>query len=298
MKPSSLLNKNILYSIAEKMVRPLVIPFFWFSRWVMHNNFRRAMNSDIVGRPAFLSLPFVYAYLGLVLLSRGWRRSFDEYALPRYQQFVARHYSKEGLGYRGLSTIDGEQARALYSGERSQLAYYLNHHKKLLTCVNGDSFLDVGCGSGQNIQELSRRFPDSKIHGFDINDDAVSLIKTVEKNPHVVVEVGSFLDPTYLQRYQPASYDWIVLSHVLGFIVANGIEATMRVRKELIVSLARLARKGLIVLDGPPEAGFKVVIEQNTRCIIKFDYTLLFDKSLGELYMLHLENDWAYCLMR
>lgn len=298
MKQSSSLNKDILYSVAEKIVRPLVIPFFWFSRWVIHNNFRRTMKSDIVGRPAFLSLPFVYAYLGLVLLNRGWRRSFAEYALPRYQQFIALHYSKEGLGYGGLFMVDGEQARALYSSGHGRIAHYLDNHKKLLTCVNGDSFLDVGCGRGQNIRELSRRFPASKIHGFDINDDAVNLIKTVENNTNVLVEVGNFLDPTYLQRYQPASYDWIVLSHALGFIVANGIEATMRVRKELIVSLARLACKGLIVLDGPPEAGFKVVIEQNTRCSIKFDYTLLFDKGLGELYILHSGNDWAYCLMR
>lgn len=292
------MNEKFLYLVAGKMVMPLVIPFFWFSRWVLHNKFRRSMKSAIVGRPALLSLPFVYAYLGLVLLSRAWRRSFDDYALPWCRKFVAQHYSKGGLGYANLAAVDGQKAEEMYRSGYSRIAYYLENNKKLLACANSDSFLDVACGRGQNIQELSRRFPDSRIRGFDINEDAVNLIKAAERNNNVSVEVGSFLDASYLERYKEGSYDWIIFSHALGFITADSIDATIGLRKELISSLARIARKGLIVLEGHPSEDFRVMIEQNTRCWINSDYTRLFDKSLGELYMLRSESDWAYCLVR
>ncbi|HSV79627.1 MAG TPA: class I SAM-dependent methyltransferase [Ramlibacter sp.] len=70
--------------------------------------------------------------------------------------------------------------------------------------------LEVGCGSGANLVELQRRFPDCRTTGIELREEAAQGARgRVDE-----VLVGSVLDPACCD-FAPGSFDVLVLSHVL-----------------------------------------------------------------------------------
>ena len=246
--------------------------------------------------PNVMSLPLVIIGSGLNKYRTAFIREFAEYALPKYKVFTEDHYSAGGYGYGGLEKLDSEAAKARYAAGKSRLTYYLDKNKRLLDCSDGDSFLDAGCGDGFNIRELARRFPSSVIHGFDVNEAALSIVRVAEAHPKLTLRQGTFLDPKFMATYSDSSFDWVLISHALAFITGSSISNTWEVRARLVQELGRVSRKGVIILDGPPDADFSVQIEHNTRCAVKSNYMMLFTElPNGEIYAMQSKVDWAYC---
>jgi len=71
---------------------------------------------------------------------------------------------------------------------KKTLEHMNDHHRSLaewalsvLPDISPKSILDVGCGGGMLISLLSELFPDSKLTGVDISDDAVEFTKDTNK---------------------------------------------------------------------------------------------------------------------
>ncbi len=41
------------------------------------------------------------------------------------------------------------------------------------------SFVDIGCGAGRVIRELSQRYPSVVFHGYDVSSQAIELAKEI-----------------------------------------------------------------------------------------------------------------------
>lgn len=281
-----------LIQAARQILKPFVWAWFWAIRWVIHNDFLIWLKNEAVGKPSIPSLPFVYARKVIKGLIRAWNIEFADYALKKYKKLVEIHYSAKGVGYVNFDKLSEQELLDIYSGLGSRVAYFIQHNSTALTYRDGDTFLDVGCGKGQNIKELVTLFPNSGIKGFDVSEGALRVIQSALKNNvNIRVERGSVTDVNYLQSYKKRSRDHVIMSHVMSILSGYGIEETRRVRQETINELIRIASKTVLILDGDilyDRNDPKFSIEQNTRGVFKESIIQYFGEHLvnGELYVM------------
>ena len=281
--------KKAALTIIRPFISLWVVIWFWPSRWVMHNRFLFRLKNPRL-KPALLSLPFVYASLAYLLVINEFRRHFTQYALQRYVVFIRKHYSIGGLGYLHTENMNEAQRVALFSREVGRIRYFLDHNKSLIPYQNGDTFLDAGCGKGQNIRVISERYPDSKIRGFDFSQEAVEIVKSgTRNNPLITVETGDICDPDYLSSLPDASFDHIIVSHVIGFLCGPGTDETRELRQQIIDQMIRISSTSVMILDTIENLpDMSVEVEQNTRCIVHDRLMNYFEKyttaGSGEVY--------------
>jgi len=121
-----------------------------------------------------------------------------------------------------------------------------SHRTFLLEKIAGfspvSSVLEIGCNCGPNLYLVARRFPDSQIHGIDINPVAIQKgrelfaaagITNVNLSVHKADELGQFPDK---------SFDVVFTDAVLIYIGRDKI-------RKVIAEMVRVARKGLVLLE-------------------------------------------------
>ncbi len=287
--------KNFLFSFIRTILIPFIIIYFWFIRWIKHNKFKYNLNWAYLGKPSLISYPFIYLDKIILKTLEIFDYEFGNYALDKYKVFSKEHYSEKGISYGHLRNLTNEEKKSFYEKGKSRLEYFYRKNNFLINLKNGDSFLDVACGYGPDIKFLSNNFDKSIIEGFDINDEAVKVIKLFNKNSNVSVQAKSFEDLDFLRGIESNKYDWILISHALSTVFEKNYEKTLTLRRKIIDEFTRISKKGLLILDHRPENNFKVKIEQNTRCVISFDTTKLFESiNNGELYMMKSDDSFAY----
>ena len=287
-------------SIVVYVLKPFVAMWFWGVRWQKHNELLRWLKNDKVGKPSKLAPPFIFSGRAMRWVISIWQHAFTEYALRRYEIYLKQHYSTEGPGYFDYDALTDEECIDLFDGDESRLSYYIDHNQSILRYKDGDSFLDAGCGRGQNIKGLVHRYPNSTIKGLDVNSGALRVIQMALKSQtNVQVEVGSIVDLTYMGKYPENSIDHVVVSHVFSFLVARGIEETKKLRQTAIDQLLRIAKKTVIIMDTniwKDDEDAELVIEQNTRCFFKESLAPYYSDYLdrGELYLAFSPEDKAF----
>ena len=113
-----------------------------------------------------------------------------------WESFIKRHFSDERVTLAGRHLLD-----------------FLS-----LSSLGGQSFLDIGCGSGLH-SLAALRSGASSVVSFDYDPMAVKItkrLKELEHNPpHWEVMQGSILDNAFLDSLRPADivYSWGVLHH-------------------------------------------------------------------------------------
>lgn len=218
---------------------------------------------------------------------------FIDYALSRYTVFIPRHYAKGGWGYLAVESMSEQQCRDRYDGLHGRVAYYIGRYKGALTYRDGESFLDVGCGLGQNIKELLSLFPSSELKGFDVNDATLRVIRIGSNNAgKLKLEVGSALDLAYLKSYADGSFDHVIMSHVMPHLLSENLERTRQVRQAVIDELLRIAAKSVLIMDtirhSSDDEEVTIQLEQNNRCALVEPPARYFKKhrAAGELIMM------------
>ena len=291
----------MIFKSIRHILKPFVWAWFWTSRWIIHDCFLVFIKNKAVGKPSIISMPLVYARGGIRVLRRAWNIEFTDYALKKYKRLVEIHYSAAGVGYLDFDKLSEQALLEIYDGLRGRVAYFVKNSPAALTYKDGDTFLDVGCGKGQNIKELVKLFPNSGIKGFDMNEGALRVVQSALKNnDNIRVERDSVTDISYLQSYGTRSFDHVIMSHVMSTITGRGIEETRKVRQALINELIRIASRTVLILDGDclydKNEDPKFVIEQNTRGSFKESFVQYFDKHLvnGELYVMFSPESTAF----
>lgn len=290
----------MIFQTVRHILKPFVWAWFWTIRWVIHNGFLARLKNEAVGKQSIISIPLVYAMKVIRGLRRAWNIEFADYALKKYKRLVEIHYSAKGVGHLDFDKLSEQELLEIYVGLAGRVAYFIQNNSTAITYRDGDTFLDVGCGKGQNIKELVMLFPNSGIKGFDVSEGALRVVQSALKNNiNIRVERGSVTDVNYLQSYEEGSFDHVIMSHVMSILSGNGIEETRRVRQTLINELIRIASKTVLILDGDvfcekKDPGF--TIEQNTRGVFKESFIQYFGEHLvnGELYVMFSPESTAF----
>jgi len=190
----------------------------------------------------------------------------------RYARLHKQHYGPSGRGYQNVAGGSRSERRDRYEKQRSRLEDLLDGFSDFLGMSDGDSFLDLGCGTGQNIRMLAERFPGSSILGFDVNADAVNLVREFEVNPRVDVRIADFTNDELRSTALDSGFDHIILSHVFSLIFGSSAESTIALRGRILSDLVTACRSSLVILDrfGAP-GDLTIAIEQKQRATVSDD---------------------------
>lgn len=234
-------------------------------------------------RPIFLFGLVHFAVRALCFLLRTANTAYINLALEKYHRFIPRHYSKEGRGYFAYDRLSLKEKKDLFHAIPGSVESYIDAYPQILNYQDGDSFLDLGCGRGPNIKALHARFVNSPIFGVDINSDAIDIINVSLSHPNIRTEAADVTSLAYLKGISDNAHDHIVMSHVFSLLIGPGIEATRVLRKEIIIELARIARKTVLIIDGEqiisPTTRFE--IEQKNRGAFVESILPYFDAATG-----------------
>ena len=244
---------------------------------------------------SFLPPSFLARYVWVIstlmkLIRRCWRSVYKEYGLKCYSKLIGIHYGLKGRGYFNYGVLTDKEKLALYGEPRGRLEFFLKKNLQSLGYVDGQSFLDAGCGRGQNIKVLAEYYPNSPIRAFDVSEGAVDVVRLgVQDHKQIQIEIGSMTDLNYLQQLPDKGFDHVLVSHVFSFIMSRSEAGTLLLRQKIIDELIRISSRTVLILGGNElfqleEPSFK--IEQLKRATFAESIARYFDKHLnhGEVY--------------
>jgi ubiquinone/menaquinone biosynthesis C-methylase UbiE len=270
--------------------------WFIYLRAVRHDLLVRQLR--LPGRRWWLA-PFGQASRAFAVVRRCWGAAFAEEAFRHYAAGTRKHYGPDGLAYGHLASLPEAARLARFGDYQGRIRHYLGDHR-VLDFSDGDSFLDCGCGPGQNAILLRRAFQTSPIKAFDYSADAIALLRLVSKDdPLTTAERGDVLDASYLASYPSGSFDHVLISHVMSFLIRPTINETRQARQHIVDELVRIARKTVVVLDRiePERTQMSIDIEQRDRAIVHDDLTQYFKRheTQGErqVYLMLSPEDGA-----
>ncbi len=95
------------------------------------------------------------------------------------------------------------------------------------------SILDVGCGQGELLQELSAALPAASVSGADLSEQ--SIADSRKRNPDYDLFVLDLTEPEFEKKHAQrlGSYDLVVCSEVIEHIEDDGL-AVLRLRSLLV----------------------------------------------------------------
>ena len=266
-------NSNHFYStLMKKIIRftfqVIVRIFFWIFRWGKDKVFLANLNNPDLP-PGFFGLIIIKIFGIVHTINNYISDIYINYGLKKYSKWCDVHYSKEGRGYFNYEDLNDNEKEKLYGKPKGRIEHFIINYNNIFSYIDGESFLDVGCGRGQNIKVLNGLFPNSLIKGFDVNKDAIDVIKLGTKNiRNISIEYGNLKDKSYLTSFSNEQFDHIVMSHVFSFIINNSKEETRLLRQSIIDELIRVGRKNIFIQDGEAILNIgkpKIVIEQLNR---------------------------------
>ena len=133
---------------------------------------------------------------------------------------------------------------------------HILHIGKIYCCVhfcgieNGHSFLEIGCGVGQNLIKIKEKFPESLLFGCDISK---YLNVASEKFKFLNLKKINILNTNELFFYKDSSIDHVFLMHVLEHVTGENIEATNKLRREIFNHAIRISRNSVMISGGMKE---------------------------------------------
>lgn len=255
-------------SVAEAMLRAIAVPIVRMQTALVDARFVR--HQGIAPSPAnrLLLLPAVF----LDRLRRAGHDARQDVVFRRFRRLHQRHYGPGGRGYQSTPGGTPAERAARYAAGNGRLADYVESCADLLDYRDGDSFADVGCGTGQNIRFLAMRFPASTIIGADISADAIELIRDCEPSANVHLSIGDLREQAFLRSLLSSPTDHIVVSHVFSLLFADTAAATRDLRQEIIDTLVASSLRSVIVIDTVGAPGeLRITIEQRQRALVTDD---------------------------
>lgn len=266
--------------------------------WITDQRFLMALNNPVVGRPSTLGRLFAYqAYLWSAIRTL-WKEAYTEYVLQVYERQNVAHYAPKGRGYANIPELSNQECIDLFSNLESRLQLFLDAYPVTVGYKDGESFLDAGCGKGQNLKFILTRYPRSQYIGFDIDERCLQVARIgVAGSTNRSLIKGSILDFDFLKKcFKDKSVDHICVCHVFSVLLEPTIHQTKLSHQRIIDEFVRIARKSIIIIDEMSLGKvFRVEIEQLTRATVCENIASYFIKfrSIGEACILPHENSCA-----
>lgn len=243
---------------------------------------------------------FAYPLLAWERVRHRMGRARQDALFERYAQLHTLYYGPKGRGYSTVALANQEERLQHYWGQVSCLEHFVDTYPERVRFRDGNSFLDLGCGTGQNIRMLAARYPSSCIVGYDLNANAVGLIRECDSHPGVFVEFDDFADDSVLNQAISAGFDHIILSHVFSLVFGPSLASTIALRRRIISDLAKACRISLIIIDAFGAAGAPSIrIEQKQRAIVSDDVLGYFAEiDGGRAFMIQSDRSRAVVFVK
>lgn len=99
-------------------------------------------------------------------------------------------------------------------------------HVRIISLLPGQALLDIGCGTGEVLYRVWKKFGDMvSLYGIDPSDDMLNVARfKLQKVTNVVLEIGSGEQ----LRFPDASFDWVVSSLTFHHIPFDSKRATLQ----------------------------------------------------------------------
>ena len=256
--------------------------------------YRLGIHTTSVGRA------LKYPAIGLERVCRRLRIAYQDLLFRRYTHLHGLHYGLKGRGYQTIAAGSLEEHQARYMAQIPRLAHFAAEYSDILRYEDGDTFLDLGCGTGQNIRFLAERYPTSPVIGTDMNADAVALVRECEPSANVHLSVGDIRSENFLLGLLSEPIDHVVLSHVFSLIFAPSTRETRALRQGFIDRVVEGSRKSVVILDNFGKRGeLSIAIEQKQRAHVTDDVMSYFTKHVeGRAFMVESERSQAIIFSR
>lgn len=265
--------------------------------WVKDQRFLLGLKNPAVGRPSIIGRVIAYGAMGWGLARELWAEASTENALRIFEQRNRAHYGPGGRGYVNLESLTEDEARQMYAGLESRLEILVDAYPSLVRYRNGDSFLDAGCGKGQNLKFIAERFPASPYVGFDIDARSLRIAAFgIAPGTSRSLRVGSLLDAHFLADFPDKSVDHVFTSHVFTTLLSGTAVETRSSHQQIVDAFVRIARKSVIIIDEMTlEPALEVEIEQRTRASVRENITAYFKphQASGETVVLPQQSATA-----
>ena len=242
-----------MYKTIEKIISEIlyypILSYFILFRFLKDHSFRYSLKSKKI-KYNYISF-FSWFLLNMIKrLVKIISYTYSNICVSKYTTYNKIHYSKKGRGYFDYQNLNYAQKEKIYSLNISRLEILLNHYSSLkLRFSNNDTFIDLGCGKGENIKYLLKNFPNSKITGVDISNEALKLIRASEKSQNLFLKPIDLTNLKNIQNIKSKRYDNIIISYVLSTLLKDDIVKTTLFRSNLIKECLRISKKNIIILD-------------------------------------------------
>ena len=262
--------------------------------WMTDQIFLRNHDNPIIGRPSILGRLFVFQDSLWRAIRTTWIEARTDYTLHVYKKRNLAHYAEGGRGYLNLVNLSRQECMDQFSSLTSRLELFLNAYPVTIGYNDGESFLDAGCGKGQNLKFIVGAYPRSPYTGFDIDERCLQVARTgIAGSDHLLLRQGSILDFEFLKSFAAKSVDHVFACHVFSTLLESTVEQTKSSHQRIIDELVRISRKSVLIIDEMSlDKSFEVEIEQLTRASICENVASYFAKhqSIGETCALFCQD--------
>ena len=134
------------------------------------------------------------------------------------------------------------------------------HRRRVITRLakqyapRASSILDVGCGQGELLREISDAIPGAKVHGADLSEQ--SLVDSRRRNPTFDLFELNLTHDRFASQYSPRleAFDFVVCSEVLEHIPDHDLAARH------LCDLLRPSGVAIVTVPGGKMSAFDKVI--------------------------------------
>jgi SAM-dependent methyltransferase len=240
--------KNLENIISKLFFYPIKI-FFYVYRFLKDHSFLYELKSERI-KYNYFSFFSWFLLNSIIKIKKIIRYNYSNICISKYVVFNKIHYSKKGRGYFDYQNLSYAQKEKIYSSNISRLEILINNNSFFKgRFSDNDTFLDLGCGKGENIKYLLKTFPNSKITGFDISNEALEIIKEFEKSQNLFLKQFDLSNLKNIQNIKSKCFDNIIISHVLSALLKDDIIETTIFRSNLIRECLRISKKNLVIID-------------------------------------------------
>jgi len=289
--------KNFGDNVSAKL-RPIFLVFaclpLRIGIWKKDQMFLMALNNPIVGRPSVVGSLFAFHSYFWRTLRNVWKQASTENGLQLYEKRNLAHYAQNGRGYINLDNLSKQECVEQFKKLESRLQLFLDAYPMTIAYKDGESFLDAGCGKGQNLKFIVKKYPRSSYTGFDFDKRCLRIAQVgIEESADKSLVQGSILDFDFLRSFKAKSVDHIIVCGVFSTLLASTIQMTKDIHQKIIDEFVRISKKSIIIIDEQSlNNTFALIIEQRTRATIHENIASYFTKheSIGETCILSTGN--------
>ena len=265
--------------------------------WITDQMFLMSLRNPIVGRPSAIGMLFAFQGYLWRAIKVMWSEAYTEYTLHLYSKRNLAHYAKNGRGYRNVPNLSDQERIDQFAKLESRLEAFVDNYPMMVNYIDGESFLDAGCGKGESLKFVLGRFPHSPCTGFDIDERCLEVARIgTEGCATSSLRHGSILDFHFLKSFEAKSVDHVCVCHVFSTLLSPTMDETKLSHQRIIDEFVRMSRKSIMIIDHMSlSEHFEVKIEQLTRATICEDIASYFVKHrlIGETCVLSCQHSRA-----